>query len=479
MAHSASTDQDVFPSVNTRDQILNLVIGNLPLILFMIDSKGIIRVSVGSIRENVLKSRINVQSQNIYERYADVPEVINNYERALQGETFSAFVNIGDIILHTIYSPLTDENGAITGVVGVSSDVTAELQVKRALLESELRVQVLIERAAIGVVLKTVQGNMFSCNPALQDMLGYSQDELVAFSYIDLTHPEDRIQSQRLFLELVTGERDRYVLEKRYRRKDGSYMWGRVTASLMPTNQGAARHVIAMIEDITQSRQLAQELAEVRRRLALSREVERLKLAHSIHNGPLQELIGITYQLRALENSPDAEYNKNQLRDIAASLDQLAGSLRNLSGELRPTTLEPFGLDKAIRTHAEATQEQHPEILMVLRLAEERLVLPDEARIGLFRIYQECLANIIRHANAKTVWVRLMLDDDAAVLEVQDDGVGFVQPVRRIELVRNGQMGLVGAMERAESLGGSLEIESKQNRGTLVRAMVPRTNASA
>ena len=108
-----------------------------------------------------------------------------------------------------------------------------------------------------------------------------------------------------------------------------------------------------------------------------------------------------------------------------------------------------------------------------LDLAHDGQTLPEQVRIVLFRIYQEALNNIIRHANATRVWVSFSWMREQAILEVQDDGIGFELPGRWVRLARQGHLGLVGAMERAGEVGGTLEITSAPGQGT-----TPRRGAS-
>ena len=131
-------------------------------------------------------------------------------------------------------------------------------------------------------------------------------------------------------------------------------------------------------------------------------------------------------------------------------------------------------MEKAIRSHADHFQENHPEIVVQLDLMKDGKSLPEQSRLGLFRIYQQLLSNVIRHAGANRLIIRLHLDDECVTLEVEDNGCGFDVPRKWIDLVRNGHFGLVGASERAEALGGRLEIESQPGKGALVRAVIPR-----
>jgi two-component system, NarL family, sensor kinase len=108
-----------------------------------------------------------------------------------------------------------------------------------------------------------------------------------------------------------------------------------------------------------------------------------------------------------------------------------------------------------------------------MSLAHDGQKLSEHIRIVLFRIYQEALNNIIRHSQASTVWVRFSLSKGQAILEIQDDGVGFELPNRWIKLARQGHLGLVGAMERAQDVGGSLVVTSAPGKGSLIRATLP------
>ena len=198
-----------------------------------------------------------------------------------------------------------------------------------------------------------------------------------------------------------------------------------------------------------------------------------LRVAQDLHDGPLQEIIGLSFQVQELENSIEGAGNNDQLHAIRLSLQELAHSMRSICGELRPPTLVPFGLEKTILSHVETFQSAHPELSFDLDLAHDGQAIPEPIRIVLFRIYQEALNNILRHAQAQTVRVFFGFSETQAVLEVQDDGVGFDPPKRWVKLARQGHLGLVGAIERAKDVGGKLEVAAAPGQGTLIRAVVP------
>ena len=369
--------------------------------------------------------------------------------------------------------PIMDQAGALKFLLAEGRDVTAFQHTREALFESEARFRTIFEEAGIGIVIKGVNGRMLDCNPAFQALVGYTAAELRRRDYLDITHPLDKRLSRKLFIELVSGQRENYFVEKRYIHKDGQVVWGRMTTSIVHGQNGAAAFVIGMVENITSNKQIEAELSELQQRLTQGREMERLRIAQDLHDGPLQEIIGVSYQVQELVNSIPEDASREQLQAIRAALQDLARSVRSICGELRPPTLVPFGLETALRSHIEEFQAAHPELLVSHKLARDGQELPERIRIVLFRIYQEALNNILRHAQAKTVKVRLRLTAQKAVLEIQDDGVGFELPKHWVRLARQGHLGLVGAMERAREVGGILDVATSPGHGTLLRASIP------
>lgn len=352
--------------------------------------------------------------------------------------------------------------------------VVERKQAEEALRQSEARFRAFFEGAAIGISLTNLEERIVESNPALQKMLGYTHEELHRMSFVKFTHPADVQADKTLFQQLVAGERDQYQLEKRYLRQDGRLIWGRLTASLVRDGQGEPSFVIAMVEDITEPKQMEAELAEVQHRLMQSREAERLHLAQELHDGPLQDLHSMSFRLGELEAVLPNEASLGQMAASQATLQQVIQTLRSICGELRPPALAPFGLEKAIRSHAERFQKAYPELKIWLDLMPDGQTLPEQIRLTLFRIYQQALNNVKRHAGASQVMIRFRLEPEQVILEIEDNGCGFKMPMRRVELARQGHLGLVGAAERAEAMGGYLKIISAPGEGTLIQAIIPR-----
>lgn len=230
----------------------------------------------------------------------------------------------------------------------------------------------------------------------------------------------------------------------------------------------------ALEAEITERERIEAELAEVQRRLLDRAENERLEFARDLHDGPMQDLYGLIFALDTLTADLPAVEGAGSIGEIKEKILQIIQSLRTISRELRPPALAPYGLEKAIRSHADALMQVYPDLRIELNLEEDGQTLPESVRLALFRIYQTAITNVIRHAQATHAEVRLVLNDNETRLEIHDNGRGFKVPDRWIGMARGGHLGLVGATERAEAVGGKLKVESRPGHGTHITVIVPR-----
>jgi signal transduction histidine kinase len=210
------------------------------------------------------------------------------------------------------------------------------------------------------------------------------------------------------------------------------------------------------------------DLAEVQRRLVERIETERLQLARLLHDGPVQDLYAIDYQLHGLIPDELDAKNLESLNVVQGMLHRVIRTLLNTVGELRPVTLNPFGLNAAILSHIHRFKETFPQARIDLDLDEDRQNLPEPLRLGLFRIYQQLIHNIEQHAKATCVSIVLKIREYEVVLSVADNGVGFEVPDRLVTYARAGQLGLASALEQAQRLDGQMQIDSHPGSGTRV-----------
>jgi two-component system cell cycle sensor histidine kinase/response regulator CckA len=178
------------------------------------------------------------------------------------GSVFPAFVTS---------APLTDKNGKLTGVVGISTDITERKRSQEALRASEERWRAIFENSAVGIALADEKGFLILTNRAYQKMVGYTDEELRSMSFLDLTHEEDRAANADMANQLWQGRLQQFQHEKRYRCKDGKLIWVRNTVSIAPGTEITSRFAMAIVEDVTERRSLEEQVRQSQRMEAVGR----------------------------------------------------------------------------------------------------------------------------------------------------------------------------------------------------------------
>lgn len=222
-----------------------------------------------------------------------------------------------------------------------------------------------------------------------------------------------------------------------------------------------------------QSRRMEERLRHLSRRLLNAQEEERIRISRDLHDAIGQTLVGINVGLATLQHEAMTD-SKELVEGIAMTQALVERSLRSVhefARDLRPTVLDDLGLVPALRAHAIAFAER-TGLEVRFAGAPDVTRLPPATRIALFRVAQEALTNVARHARARTVSVALRRLPSALRLEVRDDGQSF--DVARVGRSRKNQhLGLLGMQERMDMVGGRFAVESVAGKGTTVRAEVP------
>jgi len=348
-----------------------------------------------------------------------------------------------------------------------------------ALRQSEARFRTIFVDAAIGITLADLDGHPIECNPAAQRILGYRAEELRGMVFTDITHPDDVRVDRALFAALVAGARDSYQKEKRYLHKDGRVVWCNLTASLVRDAQGIPQFTIGMIEDITDRKRIEADLREAQRRLAESREIERLRLARDLHDTALQHLLDINRHLAETRKHAGMQQDVAVPIATVAAMQQkvreITAQLRGVLRDLRPPGLEEFGLIAALEGYVARLQQEQGDNLpaLTLEMEGEDTALPFPVALLLFRAAQEALHNALEHARAQHLTLTLLVEGTEAVLVVRDDGPGFRVPAPLSTLAQHGHYGLIGIAERVALAGGEFTVRSEPGMGTAITVRVP------
>lgn len=214
-------------------------------------------------------------------------------------------------------------------------------------------------------------------------------------------------------------------------------------------------------------------LVKMQQQAIKAREEERRLLAAELHDGPVQEL---QYLVRSVTKE-GALHNRED--EVHHMLDTVSGTLRKICHELRPPILTHFGLESAMRWFTDEFQRRNSELEIELKLDCNGKLLNSDQELAFFRIMQESLNNISKHANASRVDVDLSIEDGWAELLITDNGDGFDVPRNFSKLAVDGHLGLLGITQRAEAIGAGIEFKSQPNEGTTVRVVTQLLSENA
>jgi PAS domain S-box-containing protein len=353
------------------------------------------------------------------------------------------------------------------------NEIGERKKAEAALRESETMLESLFESAPDATILVDSEGKIVMANQQAEIVFGYSKEALADMILEDLLPRRYHGNHSAHRLAYITEKTRRPMglgLELYGLRKDGREFPLDIMLSPVDTNRGPL--VICAIRDITERKEMEAELSEVQFRLIESVEAERLNIAQELHDGPIQDLYGINFYLNSIASLVKPE-DAQPLEETKELVTQIVQTLRTMCSELRPPSLAPFGLEKAILAHLEKVTESQPDMKIALNLKPDNQLLPERTRLALFRIYQHAVSNVLRHAEATRLDVNLDFDDKELVLEIRDNGRGFNLPARWVDLARKGHLGLVGTAERAEAIGARLKIDAAPGIGTSIQIHLP------
>jgi PAS domain S-box-containing protein len=301
-------------------------------------------------------------------------------------------------------------------------------------------------------------------------MLGYAEDEIEPHvsAWERLLHPEDVARAQQVNESVKRGA-PTYEGEFRLRHKDGHYV--HVLSRGYPVRREQGGPVVRIVGthfDLTARKQAEAERArsELLTRLVFAQEDERRRIGREMHDQFGEQLTALARKIRMLKDAcGDRDDWRVHIESLELIAQQLDRDVDHLVWELRPTALDDLGLRAALANYVQSwsTRVGISATLHTSGLMDDRL--PSEAETALYRIAQEALTNVAKHARAENVGVILERRADHVLLIVEDDGVGFDPGTAESP----GQgFGLVGMQERAGLIGATLEIESSAGRGTTV-----------
>ncbi|SEU20083.1 PAS domain-containing sensor histidine kinase [Nonomuraea wenchangensis] len=313
-------------------------------------------------------------------------------------------------------------------------------------------------------------GRVVSWNAGAQRIKGYAAEEIIG-RHFSVFYPANDVAAGRPATELAVAAADDQWEEEGWRvRKDGTRFWAGVVITALRDEHGGLRGFGKVTRDLTERRSMARALDErgmLLARLIEAQERERRRIANDVHGDTIQSMVAVGMRLRLLESrlrdSPLPGEYADAVHGIDEAVDAAADRLRELAFRLRPPEeglvaslaayMETVMAGTGVRCELAADLDAEP---------------PAEAAITVFRICQEALTNVARHAGAASVTVSLVSLDRGVHVRVRDDGVGLARPGGQA-----GHFGLVEMRERAETAGGWWDVKGERGAGTTVEFWVP------
>lgn len=361
-------------------------------------------------------------------------------------------------------------------------EIAEHRRTEQALMESEARFRTIFEGAPVGISLRDQEGRLVACNPALEKILGYPEAELRELGWAFL-QADNRSQFLELFQDLLAGRRQSFTVESMSVHQSGSLVWGLVSVSLLLAKDGSTWYALELIQDITADKQLQAERLEYEEKLrslaaelTLAEERERRRLAADLHDHIGQILALVQIRLGELIQAGKAPDPDNIVQEIRNHVGEAIRYTRSLTFELGLPVLYDLGLEAAVDWLAEQYQAQHG---LQVTVHQDMFPKPlgEATSLLVFRILREVLTNVVKHAQASRVDISLSRDDHHLLVQVADDGIGFSSVKMAASSMSFSGYGLFSIKERLGHMGGSLDIDSRPDHGTLVTISIPLAEA--
>jgi len=387
-----------------------------------------------------------------------------------QGELLLYTKNKQPIIFQSRWTLARFSQESSPMVVSIYTDVTERKLAEEKLKEQEALSRHILRTSMEGYCRLNMSGKILDVNEACCRLTGYSREELLSMriSDLDINKPIPEHALQHMQHILKSGG-DRF--ETRYRRKNGRLLDVEVIASSLKLS---GNYIIEFLRDVTDRKRAEGELRSLHRRIIEVQEAERLRLAFEIHDGINQLIASVKMRLKNVEISLPPL--KPAAREILSRCDQLLARAleenRRIARNLRPSDLDDFGLFAACRNFCDEMRLR-TNIGIQCRISALVRRLSPAIELNLFRIVQEAINNIEKHARAQTIKVQLGFRGDSIYLKIQDDGRGFdLQKPNSLRTKGHG-LGLTNMRERAVSLGGTCKIQSLAKKGTTITVNIP------
>ncbi len=341
-----------------------------------------------------------------------------------------------------------------------------------ALRDSEAKYRELFKNESDALMIFDAETLLFEdANQATLDLYGYTKPQFLKLSAIDISAEKDRAHDT--MHKVIADAANRHIPDYKFLKKDGGMFPGDISAGIFTAN--GRRKVIGAVRDITQRKKAEQHIQALTRKLMQAHESERMRISRDLHDHVAQDLSTLKIGFETLFDNQDglSANLRRKAKDLSGLLGATISAVRDMAYNLRPPSLDQLGLVRTIFLFCEDFRHATGIHIDFSSAGMEELDLGSETEINLYRLVQEALYNIKKHACASHAIVRLVASYPHIILRIEDNGTGFNIQNQMVEAMSNKRMGLRSMKERTGLLGGRFKVESKPQQGTRVVIKIP------
>jgi PAS domain S-box-containing protein len=457
---------------------------------FLVEIQGTILLVNQAMADRFGKTKEALLGKHIHSLYS--PGLAKSrqaiFEKMLDSKAPVKFKDIRDgHLFENCAYPIFDMENRVTQLAVFSRDVTHEIQARTALQESENRYRAFVENfngiAFQSAVTEETHFTSVFCHGAVESITGYTEREYVLKqeNWEGMIHPEDRKRFFESRKELARIPGTSLEIEYRLKRKDDQYQWVKESVKNICGKAGTPILVEGVMHNISDRKRAEMAVKQLPGRLLERMEDERKKIARDLHDEFGQVLTALRFDMEeimriSLINALPFQFEAlgDKCDCVIQQIETLSESVRRITTELRPDLLDHLGLDSAIHWHIGKFVEQHPKVQVEYETVGLKNRLDAKTEIALYRVFQEGLNNIVKHAKAGHIKISLICSFPNVILKLEDDGIGFVpQPHEAAAEFQLKGIGLLSMRERVAAIDGTIKIDSVIGRGTLIRVEAP------
>lgn len=375
--------------------------------------------------------------------------------------------------------PVFNSDGVVTGYIGIILDVTERKNAESRILNSEESKRLILNSALDAIIIIDSTSKIIFWNQQAENIFGWSEAEVIGRQLTETILPLQYVSEHQLgmgnYLQTGNGPILNRQIEISALNKSGVIF--PIELSILPVEQETGKSFCAFIRDITERKnaetslkESSEQLRKLNRHLQKIREEERSNIAREIHDELGQQLTGLKMDIAWLMKKTVQEDTaiKTKFNETLLLLDDTVRSIRRICTELRPSIIDDLGLNAALEWQVAEFGERLDIKISYENNFNDKNIQPDVS-IALFRILQESLTNIAKHAAAKKVIITIEQVNNMVHLSVTDDGMGFDSSIKQRDLT----FGLLGIKERTSTMQGECNILSKPGGGTTIEVKIP------